>query len=485
MLGTPLPTARLLLIIVVALPSFAVAATRVGLCPLDRDGPADPTADEIQGDLRRSLAAFPDATVVDLPASPDCKARDALAAATLARASLVDAVVQGSVERFNDGYALRLKASVGAAAPKDVKRLIQGGSADLQSAMDLSACELLATERCIGTLKIDGPKGAPVTVDARVVGALPFNGPVAVGRHSVRVGKAAATSDERFVSVAFKGQAALAVAPRGAKLAFVDVKPAAPVVVAPAPVVVVPPPAAVAAAKPPAAAPSEDLAFIIPDLADVTPAPPAAPVAVAPPPAVVAPAPVITAPIVAIVPPPAEPVAPPVAPVMVARPPPPVVPPPAPVAVASPPPPTVTPSLPSASTDLPLGDPPIIDAAPAKPAVALQPAPPSRIAWARPALIASSIASGAFVLTGVIFGAVSNSKANQANAKFAAHTLTSADKSLYDSARSSATVANVSFGLAALGAVTAGAVFLIDPSVLLGETRVAASPAGVSATRSF
>jgi hypothetical protein len=373
------------------------------------------------------------------------------------KAAGADVVFVGSVERFSDGYVFRLRAVPTAGGePQEIKKLVQGGAPDLIGSGELVSCQLLKLDRCEGTLRVSGPSGAHLLVDGKDVGALPFSGSLAIGRHALKASGNGRTSEETWIGVSWKQETAFNVGDREGKLVFEKGDFAAlPEILPPLPEP--PPPPPVVAAPAPIAPPPPP-----PLVAEVAPVPAAPPVVVAPPPAVIAP--------------PAAPV-----------------PTPAPVVVA---PKTEDLPLPTAITTAPPApapEPVVV----APPVEARKPAPtpmkPNLTPSQRVAFFAAAGATGAMLVGGIIAGSVSLGTANSLNAKYAAGTLTPSDKSSYDSARGAATAANVFFGLAALGAVTTGVIYLVDPRVATSgaggdvaePTSIGIGPANVTVRGSF
>lgn len=201
----------------------APEARRVGIYPLERQGAPDPAYDRVQAYLKKNLATFPHVEAFDIATPQRCKADDLGCLVSVGRMAAADLVVHGSVERFNNGYAVRLQLiDVGRTTRREVKRFIPGGSADLVAAMELASCELVTTERCQGTLKIGGVAGAQVLVEARDVGTTPYEAPLAIGRHAVRVARDGLSTEDRFVNVSFNQETALAVQQQNGRLSFVD-----------------------------------------------------------------------------------------------------------------------------------------------------------------------------------------------------------------------------------------------------------------------
>lgn len=384
-------------------------ATRVGLLPLERIGEADPAYDSLELGLHRQAAALSGAAATDVVVPATCAAGDAKCLAQAGQTAGAELVIASSVERFPDGYVLRMRGiPVATGTPKEIKRLVQGGAPDLLAAAELSSCQLLGIEKCEGSLRVYGPAGTRLLVDGKEAGSLPFAGPIAIGRHALRVMADLRKSDETWVTVSWKQEVAFnATAKADAFVLEQSDFAALPEIAAPLP------------------PPKEEPVAIVPV---VPPPPPAAPVVSAP---------VVAAP----------------APVPGAR------------ADDLPLPPVVTEASPAPAAPPVVAETPAPTPAP-NAAVSMKPivSKPQQIAF-----YSAAAATGAMLLGGIIAGSVSLGTANGLNSKFAAGTLTPADRTAYDTARGAATTANVFFGLAGLGAVTAGAVFLTDPRVMGGS----------------
>jgi hypothetical protein len=501
---TPLRAAVPRFIALLAIFSFAplsanAAPSRVGLLPLEQIGPSDPAYDELQTTLRRSLGGLVIGTVVDLPAPHGCALSDSHCAARAGASAEVDVVVCGSIERFSDGYAVRLKTvDVKTVEEHEVKRLVQGGASELLGVTELASCQLLTSEKCEGTIHVRGSARAHLVLDGHDVGSLPFEQKVGVGRHMVHASVDGRSTEDQLALVSFGQETALRLSEKGstpvlekdeggaagaysAAPHFMATPPPAeappPPVPAPNPLTDLPPiPEPVMYATPVAPAPPPAVSVTVQPVAP-TPAP--APAVAAPPPALVinlgaapeaaAPAPVLAAPAPAAVvaPPPVAPVAP--APVTYVAPPP---------AVVAPPPVTTAPApgvpLPSATTEL-VPTPGVAPPPPATVPAAAPPSstvivgtPPSRSSGFRTGFIISATATGAFLIAAIAAGADSQSLANDLNSKKARNDLTSADLSERNSAVSAATASNVFWGLTGAAAITAGALLLLNPHILFG-----------------
>src|ERR1700722_2527045 len=113
---------------VVCAASSAHAAGKMGLLPLEHEGADDPGYGELQAAIRQNVGGYSSAPVVDVPAPRGCNTSDPHCAARAGNSAHVDVVIFGSVERFTDGYALRLRTvDVKTLDQHEVKRLVQGG----------------------------------------------------------------------------------------------------------------------------------------------------------------------------------------------------------------------------------------------------------------------------------------------------------------------------------------------------------------------
>lgn len=215
------PRAALLLVLLAATTAAAVEPRKVGIYPLERIGPADPAYDRLQESLRRNIGFFPDVEAFDLATPSRCRADDVRCLVGVGQLAAADVVVHGSVERFGEGYAVRLQLiDVTTTTRREVKRLVHGGAEELAAAMEGAACELVVTGRCEGSLRITGPAGARVVLAGRDVAELPWNGTLPVGRHAVRVTRAGLSTEERYVGVSYGQEAMLSVTENAGLLAF-------------------------------------------------------------------------------------------------------------------------------------------------------------------------------------------------------------------------------------------------------------------------
>lgn len=349
------------LLLLAAWPGAAARAeeepSRVGVYPLERLGAADAAYAKLQDDLRRHLGLFPMTEAFDIATPSHCRADDLTCLVAVGRLAAADLVVHGSVERFSDGYAVRLQLiDVGRTTRREVKRIIQGGGPELAAAMERAACELMTTDACEGTLVVSGVPGARVLVGAKDLGATPFRSAIPIGRHLVRIARGGLSTEDRFVNVSYRQEALLDVEERAGMLAFMG--------------------------------DDFDGAMLIPALEAEDPPPQ--------------------------------------------------------VATRD----DAKPGLGSA----------VFTAAPA-------PIEPESmgVSWMPTAFYASTGVGGAGLATGLVFGVLSQLKATQANDKFDQRALVAGDQSLHASSRSRATIANVSFGVGALGLVAAAVFYLLDP----------------------
>ena len=84
----------------------------------------------------------------------------------------------------------------------------------------------------------------------------------------------------------------------------------------------------------------------------------------------------------------------------------------------------------------------------------------------RPTFIAAATATGALVVAGTVSGIVAQSTANRLNTAFGNNTLTLSDAGSYGTVHTAATIANVSFCLAAATAITGAVLVIVNPSVV-------------------
>lgn len=97
------------------------------------------------------------------------------------------------------------------------------------------------------------------------------------------------------------------------------------------------------------------------------------------------------------------------------------------------------------------------------PATSAQLQRPEGTSVLRPIFYSGLIAGGVLGLTGLGFGIGAEVGAAELNEKYAGNQLTPADVDAYGAVRTQSAVANLCFGLAALGLVTAGVAYLLDP----------------------
>lgn len=335
-------------------PALADSGARVGLLPLTRLGPADPAYDALPAQLHDALTRVPEVTPLELSAG-SCGAEDLACVAQRARAKNASHFLRGTVEQFTDGYVLRLElVNASSLERNEVRRVVQGAAADLHATAEAAACELLTRDRCVGVLRVDGVAGARVLLSAREIGRVPFEGPLSIGRHRVRVAHDGQSSEEKLVGIAYRTSTALRVEQGEGKLTLV-------------------------AAERPAR--------------KAEPAPSAA-----------------------------------------------------------------------------------------KPAAAPAPSTrPESAAGLRPAFWTAAAFASGVTLVGVTFGVMSELNAMEANARFDKGTLRTEDRALYQRSREQAGIANVCFGLGALGLATAGVLYLVSPAAVSEPARAPAPPPRLSA----
>jgi hypothetical protein len=417
---------------------------RVAVLPFERIGAVAPEDAQAQVSLRQSIGALPETQSFELPA-PRCRADDAKCLSGVGRKNGATHVASGSIERFADGYALRLQlVDVGAQTKKEDKRLISGGAAELIAALELSACTLIVSGECRGRFIVSGADGARLLLNGRDLGALPFRSDIGLGRHQVRVVRDGRSTEDRTLVLSHGQQIEWQVQDKGGRLSFVeesealplppelvlpdlppDVEVAEPVAAKPAPA-----PVALAAVEPPAAVAKTE----------PVPAPVSVPVLSASPAAVPKEAP--------------------------ARPRPNIMKAPAAAVVVDEPPPTTA-------------------AVPEPPSAPAEPASPRSARWLTPAFQGAVVATGVGLLAGIVLGAVAQGRASSLNADFDQRVLQPADAERYGSIRATATAANVFYGLGSVAAAGAAALYVIQPKVLDDSLRLFATPTGVGAAGSF
>ncbi len=421
---------------------------RVAVLPFERIGPVAPEDAQAQVSLRQSIGALPETQSFELPA-PRCRADDGKCLSGVGRKNGATHVASGSIERFADGYALRLQlVDVGAQTKKEDKRLISGGAAELIAALELSACTLIVSGECRGRFIVSGADGARLLLNGRDLGALPFRSDVGVGRHQVRVVRDGRSTEDRTLVLSHGQQIEWQVQDKVGRLSFVEESEALPL----PPELVLPDlPLDVEVAEPEAAKP-------VSAPVEVAAVEPPAAVAKTEPTPASAPVPVVSASPAAV---PRE------AP---ARPRPNIMKAPA-TAVVVDEPPTATAIATEAITEPP--------SAPA------EPASPRSARWMTPAFQGAVIATGVGLLSGIVLGAVAQGRASSLNADFDRRVLQPADAERYGSIRATATASNVFYGLGSVAAAGAAALYVIQPKVLDDSLRLFATPTSVGAAGSF
>lgn len=93
------------------------------------------------------------------------------------------------------------------------------------------------------------------------------------------------------------------------------------------------------------------------------------------------------------------------------------------------------------------------------------PVPPAPSAVLVGTFWSGAVGGAVLLATGAVFGVLSETTAANVNERFEHRTLNAADRPLYDTARSQATVANVAFAVGAAALVTAAVSYFIDPRV--------------------
>ncbi len=420
---------------------------RIGVYPLERSGSARHAFRQVQADLKKSLALFPSVEVFDLAAPDRCRLSDLACLVNVGRLAAADWVVTGSVERFPNGVAVRLKLiDVARETQREVKTFLSGGASDLVGAMALAGCELLGVKKCEGTLAVSGTAGAQVLLGDQAVGKTPYSARLAIGHYRVRVAQDGLSTPEKAVDVGLARVTSVRVAKDGGRLLFAEDLPPPPL----PPLPPLPPPAPKASGAPPAAKP---LARAEP------PAPPKAPV-------------------------PAKPAAT-MSPSLLAK-----------ASAKAVPAEATTVEAPSANVKpVPSGPPESAAAASPIASSFVAVAPPGEPAlasgWRARAFYASGIAGAVLVVTGVVVGALASSTAGHVNQLYSSNKLTTADKPLYGQVRTEATVANVAYGLGGVGLAGAAVLYFWQPKLFGGggdgapALSLAVGPGGVAAGGSF
>lgn len=454
--------------------SARAGTLHLGLCPVQREGGGE--ADRaVDASLAAQAAAWPGVSSVIRLAGP-CPADNVNRLMEAAKAAQADRVAVLSV----DGQVLRVKLVDAWTGEKQEKLSPLSAPTELSWAAQLSTCELLAPNQCSGMLAVDGVAGSRVLVDETEAGVTPLNRVMPIGKHSVRVVNDAAQTEANSVVITAQQQQKLQVESSNGKLAFKgnDFDALPDLFLPDDPFL---PPADPVPAKPPAPAVAESPAKVEPPVVAVAPTPvletpPAPPPAEKPPEPAATPEPVL----VIALPPgalnelePASPALPPATePVKEVA----AVPP------AATPPPELTPPPVVANVEPPVVTAPNETSTPTKTTPEL-PGAPRKSNWSKPAFVTTAVVAGAALVSGIVFGVVSKTTANSLNEKYDRRATSIADRSSYDTVQTTATVANVSYGVAGLSAVVAGIIFATHPTIFGGggdEPPVAVGLTGVS-----
>jgi hypothetical protein len=442
--------------------SARAGTLHLGLCPVQREGGGE--ADRaVDASLAAQAAAWPGVSSVIRLDGP-CPADNVNRLMEAAKAAQADRVAVLSV----DGQVLRVKLVDAWTGEKQEKLSPLSAPTELSWAAQLSICELLAPNQCSGMLAVDGVPGSRVLIDEVEAGVTPLNRVMPIGKHSVRVVNDAAQTEANSVVITAQQQQKLQVESSNGKLAFKgnDFDALPDLFLPDDPVL---PPADPVPAKPSAPAVAETPAKVEPPVVAVVEAPPAPPPAEKPP----EPAATLEPVLVIALPPgtlnelePSSPALPPATePVKEVTPPP-----------ESTPPPVV------ANVEAPVVSAPDETTSPAKTTPEV-PGAPRKSNWSKPAFVTTAVVAGAALVSGIVFGVVSKTTANSLNEKYDRRATSIADRSSYDTVQTTATVANVSYGVAGLSAVVAGIIFATHPTIFGGggdEPPVAVGLTGVS-----
>jgi hypothetical protein len=168
-------------------------------------------------------------SVVDITGEALCKEEDVGCLVGAGVMSAVDKVVVGSVEKFSDGYAVRLHlVDVKSSSHKEAKRHVKGGVDDLRGGMELLSCELLGVSECTGLLKVStGLSDTQLHIDSKFTGGWIPGGALAlpVGPHVVRAERKGRSTEDRPVYIDFRADLPLTLvldAPPECRLHFAE-----------------------------------------------------------------------------------------------------------------------------------------------------------------------------------------------------------------------------------------------------------------------
>jgi hypothetical protein len=413
---------------------------RVALGPLQQVGTSEFGDGSLDSALKRIVQALPSTEAVDLAGSK-CAAEALTCWRSAGRKLGATHVAFGSVERFGEGHALRVRlVETEGTAQNELKRFVAGGASELQSAVEQSACELLAPGTpCQGTFILTGLTGARLFVDGREVSAVPARQELRPGLHQIRVQKGERSTEGRLITVAPGRTIEWQVQESNGVLTLLEEAESLPL---PPDLLLEEPPGepAPVAAPPLTAAPVAPPAPTLAPAPVVVPDPPQPPMTVTPPPA----------PALPLAPDQAEPVAT-----------------------------TTTLPRPAAARPEPSAEPTAVET----PAAVAK--TPESARWLLPAFQGASVLAAVGLTTGVILGIVAQARAGSLNAAFDARELQPSDIDRYGSIRATATASNLFYGLGALGLVGAAGTYLVQPTVLDETLKLFITPSSVGAAGSF
>jgi hypothetical protein len=207
----------------------AALADSVGIYPLRVLGEADPAYDKLAFHLRSHMVRFGGMSVVDISGEAVCKEDDVACLVGAGVIAAVDKVVVGAVEKFSDGYAVRLHlVDVKTSSHKEAKRHVKGGPDELRGGMELLSCELLGVTDCTGMLKVSTTLGdTTLDIDDKYAGGWKPGDALAlpVGPHMVRAERKGRATPGRPVYIDYRTELPLTVAlsePPACRLHFME-----------------------------------------------------------------------------------------------------------------------------------------------------------------------------------------------------------------------------------------------------------------------
>lgn len=195
--------------------SFAEKLESLALAPLERLGPEDLVYDSLSPALLDTLKRLPGLKISKLESS--CQAGDSKCQEEAAKEKGFELLLRGSVERFVDGYALRLSL-LRNGKPENLSRVVKGGAPALKISAQAMACELVAKRGCEGTLQVDGPGESQLMVNGKNLGRLPQKQTLPMGRHVLWVQEGKRSSQERVITISYQSTLGFGAREKGSEL---------------------------------------------------------------------------------------------------------------------------------------------------------------------------------------------------------------------------------------------------------------------------